>query len=55
MRHDRPKFPALAVILLIFSLIWLFSELGYFHINVPWIPVILVIIAIGMVFNRFRG
>lgn len=50
----RNKFPVLAVILLIFALVWLFSDLGYWYVNLPWIPVVLVIIAIGMIFNRFN-
>ena len=50
----KSKFPVFAVILLIFALVWLFSELGYWTIDLPWLPVILVVIAIGMVFNRFR-
>ncbi|MGV8152138.1 MAG: hypothetical protein ACP5OG_03580 [Candidatus Nanoarchaeia archaeon] len=46
------KFPTLAVILLVVGLIWLFSEMNVITINIPWIPVILIIIAIGMIFNR---
>jgi len=49
----RTKFPALAVILLIFAVAWLLSDLGVYFIDIPWIPVILVVIAIGMIFNRF--
>lgn len=48
------KFPTLAVILLIFALAWLMSDLGYFFIDIPWIPLILAVVAIGMIFNRFR-
>jgi len=52
----KSKFPMLAVILLIFALVWLFSEIGYLTLDIPWIPVILAVIAIGMIFNRFgRG
>lgn len=51
----KNKFPVLAVILLMFALVWLFSDLGYWTIDLPWIPVILGIIAVGMIFNRFRG
>ena len=55
-KMHKPKFPMLAVILLIFALVWLLSELGYLTLDIPWIPVILVVIAIGMIFNRFgRG
>lgn len=49
----KVKFPILAVILLIVGLVWLFNELGYFKIDLPWIPVILVVIAIGMIVNRY--
>lgn len=49
----RNRFPVLAVILLIFALAWLFNDLGYFNINLPWLPVILIVIAIGLIFNRF--
>lgn len=48
------KFPVLAVILLLFALAWLFSELGWLAIDIPWIPVIVVIIATGMIMNRYR-
>lgn len=49
------KFPVLAVILLIFAIVWFFNDIGFFDINLPWIPVILGVIAIGMIFNRFRN
>jgi len=48
----KGKFPTLAVILLIFGVVWLITELGYLTINIPWTPIIVVIIAIGMIFNR---
>jgi len=47
------KFPMLAVILLIFALAWLFNELGYFKINIPWVPTILIVVAIGLIANRY--
>jgi len=50
----KGRFPTLAVIVLVFALTWLVSELGYLDINVPWIPLILVIVSAGWIFNRFR-
>jgi len=50
----RTKFPVLAVLLLIFAIVWLLSDLGYLIINIPWIPVILAVIAIGMIINRYN-
>lgn len=48
----RKKFPVFAFILLIFAVAWLLDEIGYLTINLPWIPVILIVLAIGMIFNR---
>ena len=50
----RTKFPTLAVIILVLALVWLLSELEYLKIDMPWIPVILGIIAIGMIINRYN-
>jgi len=50
----KPKFPTLAVILLIFAGTWLMSDLGYWKINIPWIPTILVIVALSWIINRYR-
>lgn len=50
----KRKFPTFAVILLVVGLIWLLNELAVITINIPWIPVVLVIVAIGMIINRYR-
>ena len=50
----KPKFPVMAVVILIFALAWLFTELGYVVIKIPWLPTILVVLAIGMIFNRLN-
>ncbi len=49
------KFPMLATILLIVGIIWLLTELNFITISIPWIPVVLIIIAIGLIFNRYIG
>jgi len=48
------KFPVLAVVLLIFAVIWILNDFGILVINLPWIPIILAIIAVGMIFNRYN-
>jgi hypothetical protein len=55
MSKTRSRFPVLAVILLVFAVVWFFNDVGVWSINVPWIPAVLAIIAIGMIFNRFRS
>ena len=50
----RKKFPAFAVIVLLFALTWLLSDLGYFDLDIPWIPVIIAVVAIGWIINRYQ-
>ena len=50
----KQKFPAFAVIVLLFAIFWLLSDLSIIVLDLPWIPVILIVIAIGWIFNRFR-
>jgi hypothetical protein len=50
----KNKFPTLAVIVLIFAIAWFASELYKINVNIPWLPLILIIVAIGWIFNRFR-
>ena len=47
-------FPTFAVIVLVFAVIWLLKELGMWAIDTPWIPIILIIISLGWIVNRFR-
>lgn len=47
------KFPTLAVILLVAGIVWATDVLGYLSIDFPWLPVVLIIIAIGMIVNRY--
>lgn len=52
-KMTKTKFPIMAVILLLFAIAWLSSELKILTIDIPWIPVILAIITIGMIINRY--
>jgi len=51
--RNKGKFPILATILLIVGVIWLLTELKVIAIPIPWIPVVLIVIAIGMIINRY--
>lgn len=51
----KKKFPTLAVILLVVGIIWLLSALNIFPWNnIPWVPVVIIIIALGMIINRYQ-
>jgi prepilin signal peptidase PulO-like enzyme (type II secretory pathway) len=54
IRYGR-SFPTLAVIILVFALAWLLRELDVIDIKLPWLPVILILIVIGIIFNRLIG
>lgn len=47
-------FPTFAVSLLVIGVLWLLAELGYIVINIPWIPIVLIIIAIGIIVNNYN-
>jgi len=48
------KFPTLAVILLVAGIVWAFTSFGYINFDFPWLPIILIIVSIGMIANRYR-
>ena len=45
----------LGFIILIFATLWLLREMDIIDLYVPWLPVVLIIIAIGIIFNRLVG
>ncbi|MCF7910575.1 hypothetical protein K9L16_02800 [Candidatus Pacearchaeota archaeon] len=49
------KFPTFWMIILVFALVWLVEDLGYLQIQLPWLPVILIIFAIAGIFNKLSG
>jgi len=51
----RGRFPYFSVILLLIGVFWLLNDLNILIINVPWIPIILIILAVGMIINRYSG
>ena len=50
--HDG--FPTFAVILLVVGIIWLLNDLKLIAVDIPWIPMVLIIVAVGMIYNRMK-
>ena len=50
----KKGFPTFAVILLVLAVLWLLNEIDILTINIPWLPIILAIIAIGMIVNKYQ-
>jgi len=50
------KFPTFAVLVLILGLLWLAVEMNWITINIPWLPLIVVVLAAGWIVNHYtRG
>lgn len=51
----KKKFPTIAVIVLVLAVLWLLGDLGFLGgVDIPWLPVILIIASLGWIFNRFH-
>jgi len=50
----RKKFPVLWTLLLLFGIVWLVNEMGIVSIDLPWFPVVLIVVAVGMIANRYQ-
>jgi hypothetical protein len=51
--YGRGGFPTVAVILLVVGIVWLLSDLGVITVSIPWWPIILIVIALGWIINRY--
>ena len=51
-KNTRKKFPILGFIILIFASLWLLREINVVDIKLPFLPVLLILIAMGIIFNR---
>ncbi len=48
------KFSIFWAVILIVSLVWFLRELGYLHLDIPWLPLIIIIVSFGALINNFR-
>ena len=49
------RFPIFPVIVLVVGLLWLAGDLQMITVDVPWLPVILIIVAVGWIINHYSG
>lgn len=49
------KFPTFWTIVLLIGIVWFLGDLGILTINVPWLPTVLIVIAIGAIFNQLNN
>ena len=48
------RFPTVPVLLLAIGILWLLQETNVISIDVPWWPVILIVIALGWIINSYK-
>jgi hypothetical protein len=46
------RFPTLAFILLVVGILWLLNDLKIIVVDIPWIPLALIAVSLGMISNR---
>ena len=51
---DAKAFPTFAIIVLVVAMLWFLSDLGIITASIPWIPLIVGIIAIGWIVKNYR-
>ncbi len=55
MREERNegRFPTFALIVLLIGIFWLLNELDVLKANVPWIPIVIIVVAVGWIVDHF--
>ncbi|MFH1850124.1 MAG: hypothetical protein ABH879_08155 [archaeon] len=43
------KFPTFAAILIVIGVVWLLNDLNVFSINIPWLPLVLIVLGAGWI------
>jgi hypothetical protein len=51
----KKGFPIFATVILVLATIWLLNDLNVIYINIPFIPIVLIIFSIGVIINRYRN
>jgi len=55
LKKRKTKFPTFAVVLLAIGIIWFLNAINVIPwTNISWIPVVLIIVAVGMIINQYR-
>jgi hypothetical protein len=49
----KNRFPTFGFLLLVFGVLWLLSDLNVIKVDVPWWPVLLIVISIGWIINHY--
>ena len=45
-------FPTFALVVLVIGILWLLNDLKIFSFEIPWLPVVLIVVAIGWIIKH---
>ena len=48
-------FPTFAIIVLLIGIFWLLNELDVLKAHIPWIPIVIIVVALGWIVDHFVG
>ncbi len=48
-------FPTFALIVLLIGVFWLLNELNVLKVKIPWIPIVIIVVALGWIVDHFTG
>jgi len=46
-------FPTFALVVLLIGVFWLLSDLNVLKVDVPWVPIVIIVVAIGWIVDHF--
>jgi hypothetical protein len=46
-------FPTFALVVLLIGVFWLLNDLNILKVDVPWIPIVIIVVAIGWIVDHF--
>jgi hypothetical protein len=50
---ENGVFPTFALVILLIGVFWLLNDLNVLKVNVPWIPIVIIVVAIGWIVDHF--
>ncbi|WP_321418096.1 hypothetical protein [uncultured Methanomethylovorans sp.] len=50
----KETFPTIPVIILVTGILWLINELNILTINIPWFPVVLIIVGVAGLIEFYK-
>ena len=52
-RRHKSIFPVGGFIVLIIGIVWMLNELHVFTVDLPWVPLVIIVIGLGIILNHY--